>query len=305
MKRAAVLLLSQLLTVAALAIDTADFSPTTFKNFQRQRPAAAPGREILLDAALPGLAVGVKFTGAVRPVEAARAAWIATVSKAIRKPEITRLYAREIEVLEQGRSYWLPIQKDVLAEIEKLLNPGQDFTAYVRYTGSSLGLSGRLYLLVDFDADAPKPLPHDTCFSRQLFGIALGRPIAPVLDGLRARFGEPHVASRGQETLHVFLIDPKTQSYVVVGDAGEGYRERVFSVQLAGQPGQPQAVFKSLRFGATPSELETILGKPERTIASGEGYTRLVLRGSTCSVELRNGVLASVLIADDPNYFQE
>ena len=32
---------------------------------------------------------------------------------------------------------------------------------------------------------------------------------------------------------------------------------------------------------------------------------RLVLPRSTCSVELKNGVFASILIADDPNYFQE
>jgi len=90
-----------------------------------------------------------------------------------------------------------------------------------------------------------------------------------------------------------------------VGDAGEGYRDKVFSVQLTGQPGQRPAAFKTLRFGAPSSEVVSVLGKPVDTVSSGEGYTRLVLAHSTCSVELKNGVFASILIADDPNYFQE
>jgi hypothetical protein len=305
MKRVALVLLSQVLCVAALAIDTAGFTLSTFKNFQRQQPPASPGRDFIFDAAMPGLAVGVKYTGVVRPIPGERAAQIADVGRILRKPELATLYTREIQVLEQGRTYWLPIQGEVLSDLAKLINPGQEFTAYVRYTGASLAAPGRLFLLIDFDADRPAPLPRDTCFARQLFGIALGRPLAPVLLGLTRKYGEPHVMSRGQETLHVFLVDPKTETYVVVGDAGEGYRDRVFSVQLTGQPGQPLAVFKSLRFGAPPSEVETILGKAQSTLSSGEGYTRLVLRNTTCSVELKNGVLASVLIEDDPNYFQE
>jgi len=306
--RTAIVLLSQVLCAAAstvAALDTSAFAPATFKNFQRQQPASAPGREMILDAAMPGLAVGVKYTGAIRPLLEARAAWIATVAKSQHRTELAALYAREIEVIEQGRSYWLPIQKEVLGDLSKTLNPGQEFTAYVRYTGSSLAVPGPFYLLVDFHAGKPKPPPRDTCFARQLFGIGLGQALAPVLEQLRAKYGEPHVTSRGQETLHVFLVDLATETYVVVGDAGEGYRDRVFSVQLTGRPGRPQAVFKSLRFGATPAELRTVFGKPERTVAGGEGYTRAVLPGTACSFELKDGVLAGIRIVDDPNYFQE
>jgi hypothetical protein len=227
------------------------------------------------------------------------------VARSLHKPEYSALYRREIEVVEQGRSYWLPIQEEVLSELAKLLNPGQEFTVYVRYLGASLSGPDRLYVLIDFDAGPPKPLPRDTCFARQLFGIALGRPLAPVLEGLKAKYGEPHVMRRGQENLCAFLVDLESQTYVVVGDAGEGYRDKVFSVQLTGQPGQRPAVFRTLRFGAPSSEVVSVLGKPVDTVSSGEGYTRLVLAHSTCSVELKNGVFASILIADDPNYFQE
>ncbi len=305
MKRAVLGGVSAAVFVAAFAFDSAAFHPGTFKNFQRQQPAAAEGRDFIFDAAMPALAVGVKYTGATRSIASPRAAQIAMVGQALHKPEFSALYGKEIEVVEQGRSYWLPIQKEVLSELVKLLNPGQELTVYVRYMGASLAVPDRLYLLIDFDAGPPKPLPRDTCFARQLFGIAVGRPLAPVLEGLKAKYGEPHVMRRGQENLHVFLVDLESQTYVVVGDAGEGYRDKVFSVQLTGQPGQRPAAFKTLRFGAPSSEVVSIFGKPAEMVSSGEGYTRLVLAHSTCSVELKNGVFASILIADDPNYFQE
>ena len=305
MKRAVLVLLASTACVAVLAFDSAEFHPATFKNFQRQQPAAAEGRDFIFDAAMPALAVGVKYTGAHRPIAAPRTAQIAMIAQALHKPEFSSVYRKEIQVVEQGRPFWLPIQEEVLSELVKLLNPGQEFTVYVRYLGSSLAVPDRLYLLIDFDADPPKPVPRDTCFARQLFGIAVGRPLAPVLEGLKAKCGEPHVMRRGQENLYVFLVDLESQTYVVVGDAGEGYRDKVFSVQLTGQPGQRPAVFKTLRFGAPSSEVVSVFGKPVEMMSSGEGYTRLVLSHSTCSVELKNGVFASILIADDPNYFQE
>jgi hypothetical protein len=304
-KRAVLVLLSAAVSAAVFAFDSAAFHPATFKNFQRQQPAPSEGRDFIFDTAMPALAVGVKYSGATRSIAAPRAAQIERVARSLHKPEFRTLYRKEIEVVEQGRSYWLPIQDQVLSELARVLNPGQEFTVYVRYAGASFAGSDRLYLLIDFDAGPPKPLPRDTCFARQLFGIALGRPLAPVLEGLKAKYGEPHVMRRGQETLHVFLVDLESQTYVVVGDAGQGYRDRVFSVQLTGQPGQRPAVFRTLRFGAPSSEVEGVFGKPVDTVSSGEGYTRLVLPHSTCSVELKNGVFASILIADDPNYFQE
>src|SRR3989442_6352666 len=174
---------------------------------------------------MPALAVGVKYTGATCSIAAPGAAQIAMVARSLHKPEYATLYRKEIEVVEQGRSYWLPIQDEVLSELAKLLNPGQEFTVYVRYLGASLSGPDRLYLLIDFDAGLPKPLPRDTCFARQLFGIAVGRPLAPVLGGLKAKYGEPHVMRRGQENLYVFLVDLQSQPHVLVGDGGEGYRE--------------------------------------------------------------------------------
>ena len=68
-------------------------------------------------------------------------------------PVITTRQNGASEVIEQGRSYWLPIQDEVLSELARLLNPGQEFTVFVRYAGASLAVPERLYLLVDFDAD--------------------------------------------------------------------------------------------------------------------------------------------------------
>src|SRR5467141_1342203 len=104
MRRAAPALVSAAVFVAAFAFDSAAFHPATFKNFQRQQPAAAAGREVIFDAALPALAVGVKYTGAIRSISAPRAAQIAGVGKALHKPDFAARYRKEIEVIEQGRS---------------------------------------------------------------------------------------------------------------------------------------------------------------------------------------------------------
>jgi hypothetical protein len=305
MNRAVLAGLYLMMSAAAFAFDAGEFEPATLKNFQRQQPAATRGREWIFDAAMPGLAVGFRYTGTVRPIPGPRAKQIEEVGQSLRKPEFAALYTREIAVIEQGRTFWLPVQSEVLSHLSKEAKPGHEFTAYLRYLGASLEAGGRLYLLIDFDANPPKALPRDICFSKQLFGITVGQPLAPVLKKMESSHGGPRLMRRGQQNLHVFLIDLESQTYVVVADAGEGYRDRVFSVQLTGSPDARAAVFKTLRFGAPSSEVFGILGKPTRMVDSGEGYTKLELPGSTCSVELRNGGLASILIADDPNYFAE
>ena len=305
MKRIALAGLSLALCALALAFDAKEFTPATLKNFQRQQSEATKGREWIFDAAMPGLAVGLKYTAAARPIQGPRAEHIKMVGQSLNKQELMALYTREIEVVEQGRTYWLPVQDEVLSHLAKELKPGQEFTAYVRYMGASLSAGGRLYLLIDYDARPPRRVPRDTCFSKQLYGITVGRPLGPVLKDLQARHGAPRLVRRGHQNLHVFLIDLESQTYVVVADAGEGYRSRVFSVQVTGGPSGRPAIFKTLRFGAPSSEVFAVLGKPEQMVDSGEGYTKLQLPNSTCSVELKDGVLASILIADDPNYFAE
>ena len=305
MKRSVLAALSLALGTVALAFDPSSFRPATFKNFQRQQPAAVEGRDFVLEGAAPALAVGVKYTGAVRRIPAPRMALIERSGKKGGASSPGGRYTQEVEVVEQGRSYWLPVQNDVLSDLSTLLNPGQELTVYVRYLGTSQAVPERLYVLVDFCAGPPKTLPRDTCFARQLLGIALGRPLLPVLEDLKRRYGEPRVVRRGQENLYVFAVDLRSKTYVAVGDAGEGYRDRVFSVELTGQPGAQQAVFKTLRFGAPASEVMSVFGKPAATVAGADGRARMELPHSTCSVELENGGLASIFIADDPNYFAD
>jgi hypothetical protein len=304
-KRTALATLSLVFAAVALAFDPSSFRPATFKNFQRQQPAAVEGRDVVLDTAVPALAVAVKYTGAARRIPPARAALIETAGKGRGASAPGGRYAQEIEVVEQGRSYWLPVQKDVLSDLSTLLNPGQELTVYVRYLGASRAVPERLYVLVDFNAGLPKPLPRDSCFARQLFGIALGRPLTPVLEDLRRKYGQPRVDRHGQEHVYVFGLDLKSKTYVAVGDAGEGYRDRVFSVELAGRPGEQQAVFKTLRFGASAGEVMSVFGKPAAMVSGAEGREKIELPHSTCSVELDNGALASMYIADDPNYFAD
>ena len=59
------------------------------------------------------------------------------------------------------------------------------------------------------------------------------------------------------------------------------------------------------RLGASPKEVEQLLGKPIETEPSGDGYTQVSYPDTNCSVELKGGRLASFLILGDPNYFEE
>jgi hypothetical protein len=287
----------------ALAFDPGQFQAVTFKGFQRHQAEPAKGRESILDAAMPGLAVVVTYTGNARPIGTARTEFLKQVGASLGNPSITALYRKEIEVVEQGRSYWLPVQSAVFPHLAKQLRPGQEFTVYARYLGASVTSPERLYLMIEFDAGPVRHLPRTGCFTRRLFGITLGQPIAPVLQDLEGRYGQAKVLSRGQQTHYLFVVDREAETYVIVGDAGAGYRGRVFSVQYTGRPAARPALHESLRLGSSPGQVESVLGKPATRKESGEGYTRLTFPNSACSVELRHGVLASVLILDDPNYF--
>jgi hypothetical protein len=305
MKRLMALACALALAGSALAFDAGQFEAVTFKGFQRHQAPPAEGREWIFNAAMPGLAVVAAYTGRNRRIGGGRGEFLAQVGTALKNPSITSLYRKEIEVIEQGRPYWIPVQEEVFPHLSKELTPGQEVTLFVRYLGGSVGSAECIYLLIEFDARTPRRVPRSRCFTRELFGVTLGQPIGPVLRDLEKQYGPPRTLSQGQQSLRLFIVDPRAETYVIVGDAGSGYRDRVFSVQYTGRPSARPAVHKSLRLGSSPAEVESVLGKPSSRAGSGEGYTKLAFPGSTCSVELRDGVLASVLITDDPNYFAE
>jgi len=293
-----------LLLAAPPAAASDDFPLETIKNFQRLRSLPEDSREVIVDTTLPGLSAVVRYSGAERELPGKKEFFLESVAKAL-DSDFFRLYTREIRVQEQGRTYWVPIQQHVLESFRKEIDAGDELTLQLRYLGA-FGDVGRLYLAIDFSAGASGRVPRAGCFSQELVGVRVGDPYAATLTRLEARYGEPYSAGvRSQRRYHAFVVDRDRGTSLVIGDAGAGYGERIFSVQLSGPANPDVALFRSLRLGASPGEVESVLGKPVEEAESGDGYTQLSYVGTNCSVELKEGRLASFLIAGDPNYFEE
>ena len=254
--------------------------------------------------AKPPLSVVVKYTGKVREIRSEKLEFLKNYASIIQNSSFFNLYQKEIEILEQGKPYWIPVQKEILPYLPKELKVGQEFTVYTRYFGVPRENVERIYLMIDFIADVQKKLPKKNCFTDNLLGIVVGKDLKPTLKHLSQKYG-PLVANpmMGQSKHYVFKIDPNFNTLLILGDAGAGYRKKIYTIQISGPPNPNLNIFKNLKLGSTPSHVQKILGKPINKKETGQGYSRLSFENTNCSVELKKGKLASFLIADDPNYF--
>jgi hypothetical protein len=254
---------------------------------------------------MPGLAVVVQFTGRAQKLDEVRAEYIQHFASSRPPSPFWSLYKHQIEVIEQGRRYWLPIQDEVLPHLREEVPPGQQFTAYVRYLGMSPRSPDRQYLVIDFNPEKKTPPARQRCFTSSLLGVSLGRPMPAMLQELTAKYGKPYLHEQGTRVHHLFAADPAARTQLIVAAAGAEYQNRVFSVQVTGPANPRWDLHRGLRLGSAPAEVEKILGKPASTRDTGSGYTRWNYANSSCSIEIREGVLASMLITEDPNYFSE
>jgi hypothetical protein len=136
--------------------------------------------------------------------------------------------------------------------------------------------------------------------------VRIGEPYEATRGRLEKRYGEAHSThERQQRRYHAFVLNPERGTMLIIGDAGASYRDRVFSVQVSGPANPDVPLIGPLRLGASPKEVEQLLGQPIETEPSGDGYTQVSYPDTNCSVELKGGRLASVLLLGDPNYFKE
>ena len=294
------------ITMSALALDLSQFPLMTFKNFTRLEQLPDKRNTRVFDTARPGMSVGVEYTGNVREIGTNKSRFLKKMGKVIGQPTFFELYHQEIQVVEQGKFYWIPVQDSVLPPLAEELQIGQEFVAYLRYFGVTLNDLEHVYLMIEFSTRVRNSLRKLDCFTRTLVGIELGHKIEPAMEQFTNRYG-PHIASpmKGTSKHYVYLIDPKYNTVLIIGDAGSGYRGKIFSIQISGPPNPDFVVYKDLKLGSTRSQINQVLGKPETQKATGDGYVRWSYKNTNCSVELKNDVLASFLIADDPNYFLE
>ncbi len=304
MKRHLAILSLLLAALPPLARASDDFPLTTLKNFQRTRGLPKNDKHVILDSSNPGLSTVVRYAGAERALTDRRRFFLGKVAKAL-DSDFFRLYTREIKVQEQDRTYWIPMQDAVLETFRKEIDRGDELTIQLRYLGA-FGDAGRLFLAIDFSAGASARVPHMRCFGQELAGVRIGEPYEATRRRLEKRYGEAYATQeRQQRRYHAFVLNPERRTMLIIGDAGAGYRERVFSVRVSGHANPDVPLIGPLRLGASPKEIEQLLRKPIETELSGDGYTQLSYPDTNCSVELKGGRLASFLILGDPNYFEE
>jgi hypothetical protein len=287
------------------AADSGDFSLTTFKGFERNQIAPESVQGYNIDAARPGLAVVVSHECAVREIPEDKRLFLQGLGKVFNKPDILSMYRRELRVMERDREYWIPFQEPTIDQLLGTACEIPEISIRVRYMGVHREL-GRIYLGIGFDGRKMERPDRMSCLANELHGVSIGEPLGAVRKRLTELYGVEHaVPQRGEIRHYAYGVDSKHRTTMIIGDAGDGPRERVFSVQISGPPNPVLELPAGLHLGDSPEKIAAAFGTPEATVNSGDGFQMLKYANSPCSVEIKDGVLASVLIMGDPNYFDE
>ncbi len=106
-------------------------------------------KNFLYDADFPKLASQVEYTGKLRKITEAKLQFISYFATTVaQKPELGARYRDEIEVREQGKLYWVCVQKADWPAQARRLKIGARFTLYHRFAGVAKGLVF-VYLAMD------------------------------------------------------------------------------------------------------------------------------------------------------------
>jgi hypothetical protein len=284
--------------------DDEQFPLTTLKAFLRHSETAKAENAYIYDPRLPGLKVIVEYAGKTKPIREDAAEFLRMGFKTRNAEHMAQVYHYEVLVLEQKRKYWLPIQDELLGFFKDELKKGKKFETKLRYLGSG-GKTGHTFAMIGFHATDAQELPRSEAISTELAQVAIGDKMAKTIKKLTRRHGEPfHTGSVGYSRVYAYLLDKRYQTQLIVRDAGEGFHDKVYSIQVAGPPNPEFELYKGLHLGDPPSKIKEVMGDYTET-PSTDGYIRLNFANPRHSVELKNGVLASFMINDDPYYFAE
>jgi hypothetical protein len=138
-----------------------DFKPRTLKEIIQQNieavRASTSTRVFLAKDILPSR-VGVTYVGLSRPISAEKQDFIAQWSRSYTADSnYTTLYETELLFVQDGKEYWLPVQKQVSPYLEKELSKGQSVDLYlIRAGGRRAGDQWDWVLLVE-EFQKPKP----------------------------------------------------------------------------------------------------------------------------------------------------
>lgn len=144
-----VLLIMLTLDGVGLAFEEADFPLSSFSLVEAEH-SLPESKGNLVDSDTPGFSTSVVFSGISRKLSPSKRRFLRSLAAA--RPadkKMILLYEREIRISQDGKNYWVPIQKQVHSSLDNELKPGQSFLAHLRYMGNTDSV--RIYLLVDFE----------------------------------------------------------------------------------------------------------------------------------------------------------
>ena len=142
-----------LLSVPCVAFDSSGYQAASFAAWEDtvRDSEGFPERakNFLYDAEFPKLATTVEYTGHSRKITAGKSQFIAYFARTVlEKPELAAQYADEIEVREQGKSYWVCVRTADWPAQSRRLKAGARIKLYQRFAGVAKGMVF-VYLLSD------------------------------------------------------------------------------------------------------------------------------------------------------------
>lgn len=284
---------------------SSSFETTTFRNFERNRPSRESVRGFEVDASRPGLSLVVFQSCEVRALSEEKKAFLGRLGIVFGKPEVFALYSRELRIEERGVGRWVPFQDDTIDHLLQGSCEMSEIGITVRYLAVHSEF-GRIYAGIGYSRTGLVRATPASCFATELLGVKIGTSLQDARGRLENKYGhETQVPQGGERRMWAYGVDSEHQTTLIIGDSGNGPRQKVYSVQVWGPPNPDLELPRGLRLGQTSSTVHDLLGAPASTKNTPDGFEILLFEGSPCSVELRDGVLASVMVLGDPNYFEE
>lgn len=218
-------LLALLWPGASGAFDPAAYVPIELKAVPPLTPAVTDGRSFQLDAAHPRYRTRATFTGNTRPLSGDVRMLVRLWRQAMQHPPAyDQLFVSEVEVMQDGQRYWMPIQQPLMAPFIAEVHKGHPVTLYVLLLG---GIDGMPVLTVsEFQAGSTSPPVRPDGVGALRVGMSL-RQMERALKENIARPADP-------DDQHCFYID--TKAFPGVGFMIEGGRLRRMDVSEAGVP---------------------------------------------------------------------
>jgi hypothetical protein len=178
------------------------------------------------------------------------------------------------------------------------------FETNLRYLGSS-ARAGYIFAMIGFHVGGAQEPSRSETIRTELAGVSIGDRMAKTSTLLKKRYGDPFSSGMmGYAEYHAYLLDKRYETQLIIRDAGEGFHDRVYSIQVAGPPNPEFELYKGLYLGDSPSKIRAVLGDYTEA-PSADGYIMLNFSSPRYSVELLDGKLASFMITDDPYYFAD